>query len=66
MEYRSKTQFSILTDTAENTDALQAWGYSAPMGPTGLTVVFDETNQMVSGVMSVDDFNNSYEEIPAS
>lgn len=65
MSYRSKSTYSTLTVSAENKIALAAWGYSVdPSGMgAGQVVVFDEGNQMVSAVLSADDFANQFEEI---
>lgn len=62
--YRSKTTYQALQDTVENADALAEWGYYNPMEPAGLWIVFDERNQMVSAVVSPDDFDDLFEEIP--
>lgn len=66
MTYRSRMTYQAMADTEENAEALAKWGYVSPMQPNGLMVVFDERNQMVSGVLSPDDFADLFEEIPPS
>lgn len=65
-EYRSTTKYLSLPDTEENAEALKEWGYSPTMGPTGLIVVYDLRNSMVSAIIPEEDFALQYEEIPSS
>jgi hypothetical protein len=66
MTYRSKMAYAALPDTPENAETLAEWGYVSPMGPTGMIVVRDLRNQMISGILSQDDFDDLFEEIPDS
>lgn len=61
MDYRSKALYTPIIDSVENIDQLKDLGYVAPMGPTGLTVVYDNRNQMISAILSADDFISQYE-----
>lgn len=62
--YRSKTQYFPILDTEENQAELNARGYYPSMGPTGFVVVFDETHNMISDIISQENFDDRFELIP--
>lgn len=64
MKYRSRMVYTIIKDTEENKDVLEELGYSNPMGHNGLMVIYDDRNQMISGILSEQDCSDLFEEIP--